>query len=138
MTEVDRACEPWNNPRRGAPAVVILVIDDQPIVAGALAESLQSAGNQVIIAGGGEEGLAVLEKMRPDAVFLDLVMPGMDGLEVLRRIRELDPGLPVVILSGWVSPEAAERARKMGVADVLSKPEALKNLVDALPRREKS
>ena len=114
--------------------MVILVIDDQPIVAGALAESLQSAGNQVIIAGGGEEGLAVLEKVRPDAVFLDLVMPGMDGLEVLRRIRERDTGLPVVILSGWVSPEAAERAKQMGVSDVLSKPEALKNLVDALAR----
>lgn len=118
--------------------MVILVIDDQPIVAGALAESLQAAGNQVVIAGGGEEGLAILEKLRADAVFLDLVMPGMDGLEVLRRIRERDPNLPVVILSGWVSPEAAERARKMGVSDVLSKPEALKNVVDALSRPGKS
>ena len=118
--------------------MVILVIDDQPIVAGALAESLQSAGNQVIIAGGGEEGLAILEKVRPDAVFLDLVMPGMDGLEVLRRIRERDAHLPVVILSGWVSPETVERARQLGVADVLSKPEALKNVVEALSRTGKS
>ena len=116
---------------------MILVIDDQPIVAGALAESLQAAGNQVIIAGGGEEGLAILEKVRPDAVFLDLVMPGMDGLEVLRRIRERDTSLPVVILSGWVSPETIERARQLGVADVLSKPEALKNVVDALSRPAK-
>lgn len=114
--------------------MVILVIDDQPIVAGALAESLQVAGNQVIIAGGGEEGLAILEKVRPDAVFLDLVMPGMDGLEVLRRIRERDTRLPVVILSGWVSPESVERARQLGVSDVLSKPEALKNAVEALSR----
>lgn len=118
--------------------MVILVIDDQPIVAGALAESLQSAGNKVILAGGGEEGLAILEKVRPDAVFLDLVMPGMDGLEVLRRIRELDAQLPVLILSGWVNAETVERARQLGVADVLSKPEALKNAVEALSRSRKS
>lgn len=118
--------------------MVILVIDDQPIVAGALAESLQSAGNEVILAGGGEEGLTILEKVRPDAVFLDLVMPGMDGLEVLRRIRELDARLPVIILSGWVNAETVERARQLGVSDVLSKPEALKNAVEALSRSRKS
>jgi CheY-like chemotaxis protein len=110
----------------------ILVIDDQPAVAAVIADGLLEAGHQVLIAIGGLEGLEVLERTRPDAVFLDLVMPDLDGVEVLRRIRARDQELPVVIISGWGSDEAIEKARALGVTEVLRKPEAVKNLASAL------
>lgn len=110
----------------------ILVIDDEPAVAGVLAEALRDDGNDVIVAGGGEEGLQVLAQNPPDAVFLDIVMPGMDGIEVLRRIRVVYPDLPVIILSGWASPGQLESARRLGVTDVLQKPVALRTLSRAL------
>lgn len=110
----------------------ILVIDDQPAVAAVIADGLLEAGHQVTIAIGGLEGLDALERMRPDVVFLDLVMPDLDGVEVLRRVRARDPELPVVVISGWGSEEAIARARALGVTEVLRKPEAVKNLASAL------
>ncbi|HXG04789.1 MAG TPA: response regulator [Candidatus Binatia bacterium] len=110
----------------------ILVIDDQPAVAAVIADGLLEAGHQVMIAIGGLEGLEVLDKRRPDAVFLDLAMPDLDGVEVLRRIRARDPDLPVVVISGWGSEEAIASARALGVTEVLRKPEAVKNLASAL------
>lgn len=110
----------------------ILVIDDEPAVSSLIAEALQRDGNDVVVAGSGEEGLAALDQTRPDAVILDIVMPGMDGIEVLRRIRRDDSGLPVVIMSGWATDERIDAARKLGVTDVVPKPIALKNLTRAV------
>ncbi len=112
----------------------ILVIDDEPVVAGVIAEALRAEGNQVNVAGDGEEGLQAIEESRPDAVFLDIVMPGMDGLEVLRRIRDKHPTLPVIVLSGWASGDEIEIARQLGATEVVSKPIAVKNLAKALAR----
>ncbi|HXG05569.1 MAG TPA: response regulator [Candidatus Binatia bacterium] len=108
------------------------MIDDQPAVAAVIADGLLEAGHQVMIAVGGVEGLDLLDKVRPDAVFLDLVMPDMDGIEVLRRIRARDRDLPVVVISGWGTEEAIRQARTLGVTEVLRKPEAVKNLASAL------
>ncbi len=110
----------------------ILVIDDQPAVAAVIADGLLEAGHQVMISVGGVEGLEILDKIRPDAVFLDLVMPDLDGVEVLRRIRARDADLPVVVISGWGTDEAIQQARALGVTEVLRKPDAVKNLAGAL------
>jgi len=114
--------------------VRILVIDDDALVARVMAEALQSEGNDVVVARGGEEGLRAIEENRPDGVFLDIVMPGMDGVEVLRHIRERAPDLPVIILTGWASERQIDEARKLGVTDIISKPVALRNLTRALSR----
>ena len=113
----------------------ILVIDDEPMVAGVVAEALQSEGYQVVVAGSGEEGLRLIETNSPDAVFLDIVMPGMDGIEVLRRIRERTRDLPVIILTGWATERQLDEVRTLGVTDVISKPVAVRNLTRALARR---
>ena len=110
----------------------ILVIDDEPLVADVIAEALRLEDNDVVVAGSGEEGLRLIVQNPPDAVFLDIVMPGMDGIQVLRAIRETHPGLPVIILSGWVSESQLEEAQRLGVTEVLSKPVPLKNLAHAL------
>lgn len=112
----------------------ILVIDDEPLVASVVAEALQNEGNQVVVAGNGVEGLRAIEADVPDAVFLDIRMPGMDGIEVLRRIRTRLPHLPVIILTGWASDTQIDEARRLGVTDVISKPVALRNLTRALAR----
>lgn len=112
----------------------ILVIDDEAAVARVIAEALENEGNEVTVAHSGEEGLEILAHRRPDAVFLDIVMPGMEGTEVLRRIRERDPHLPVIILSGWATESQTQAAWRLGATDVLQKPVALKNLAQALAR----
>ena len=112
----------------------ILVIDDEPLVADVMAEALRLEDHDVVVASSGEEGLRVIAQKPPDAVFLDIVMPGMDGIEVLRAIREGHPELPVIILSGWVSQSQPEEARRLGATDVISKPVPLENLTRALRR----
>ena len=112
----------------------VLVIDDEPLVADVIAEALRLEDNDVVVASSGEEGLRVIAQNPPDAVFLDIIMPGMDGIEVLRAIREWHLRLPVIILSGWVSPCQLEEARRLGVTDVIPKPVPLKNLARALRR----
>ena len=112
----------------------IVVIDDTPLVASVVAEALQSEGHYVVVAGSGEEGVRAIEENRPDAVFLDVVMPGMDGIEVLRRIRARVPDLQVIILTGWASDRQIDEARRLGVTDVISKPATLQNLTRALAR----
>lgn len=112
----------------------VLVIDDEPLVADVIAEALRLEGNDVVVASSGKEGLRVIAENRPDAVFLDIIMPGMDGIEVLRAIREWHLRLPVIILSGQVSQSQLEEARRLGVTEVISKPAPLNNLARALRR----
>ena len=92
----------------------ILVIDDEPRVARVMAEALQYEGHHVVVAGDGEEGLRAIEGNPPDAVFLDVAMPGMDGIEVLRRIRQRFTDLPVILLTGWASEGQIDEARRLG------------------------
>lgn len=82
----------------------ILVAGDDPSVAQALAEVLRVEGHDVLVALDGVEALNVVETTTVDGVFLDLVMPGLDGLSVLSRIRSRFPDLPVVILSSHAGP----------------------------------
>ncbi len=112
----------------------ILVVDDEPEVAKAIAEAVAREGHQVIAAASGEEALELVTRVDPDAVFLDIVMPGMDGIQVLERLREISPGLPVLILSGWASDQQIDRARELG-AEIVLKPDILKHLERALGKR---
>ena len=113
----------------------ILVVDDEPMVAALIADGLRDEGyEEIVIATSGPEGLQVIERDSPDVVFLDITMPGMDGIEVLQRIRERSPDLPVIILSGWGTDQQIEAARELGVTDVLQKPAPLKNLSQTLSR----
>ncbi|MGH7264493.1 MAG: response regulator [Candidatus Rokuibacteriota bacterium] len=114
----------------------LLVVDDQPPVAGILASALEGEGHVVRTAESGEEALRLMEQALPDAVFLDIVMPGMDGIELLRRIRRLYGELPVVVLSGWATDEQLRIAVELSVADIVHKPDVLKNLPEALAQIE--
>jgi DNA-binding response OmpR family regulator len=110
----------------------ILVVDDDPSVAQVLAEALRFEGHDVLVALDGAEAVNVVETTSVDGVFLDLVMPGLDGLSVLSRIRSRLPDLPVVILSAHAESEATHRARELGATDILTKPSGLRNLTEML------
>lgn len=109
----------------------ILIVDDELRVADLLAESVRIQGHEALVAGSGPEGLTLL-RHRPDAVFLDIVMPEMNGIEVLRRIRETHRDLPVIIITGRASPEQVDEARRLGITECIEKPFILKQINHAL------
>jgi len=101
----------------------ILLVDDEPALRELLRVTFEGASIEVVEAGSGEEALALLGGDLPDAVVLDLRMPGIDGAELCRRLRrdEETRDLPIVVLSGGDEAEL-ERARKAGANDVIAKP----------------
>lgn len=112
----------------------ILIVDDEAHVANVLAESVRLQGHDALVSMSGEEGLALLDQEHPDAVFLDIVMPGMGGLEVLRRLRAKDSALPVIVITGHASPAQIDEAKRLGVTDCIQKPFVLNQLNRALER----
>jgi two-component system, NtrC family, nitrogen regulation response regulator NtrX len=108
---------------------LILVVDDEARVRSSVRAILEDEGYAVIEAAAGAEGLAKAAGERPDAVLIDVWMPGMDGLELLAGIRAQDPDLPVVVMSGHGSIEAAVKAAKLGAFDFLEKPLSLDRLL---------
>jgi DNA-binding response OmpR family regulator len=112
----------------------ILIIDDERAVAHALADALRLEGHVPAVAHSLSESLAAIDAETPEAVFLDLVMPGLSGVDVLRRIREHHPALPVVVVTGQTEPIELDELRELGVTDIVEKPWALKQLGEALDR----
>ena len=110
----------------------ILIVDDEVNVANLLAESVKVQGHEAVVAVSGAEGLTLLQEKPPDAVFLDIVMPEMSGIEVLRQIRVTHPALPVIVITGIASPKQIEEVRRLGVTEVIEKPFVLRHLEEAL------
>ena len=109
----------------------ILVIDDELAIVDIVTEALESEDFQVIGANNGVEGLERLHKENPDLVILDVLMPGMDGWEVLRRI-EADPataGVPVIMLTALGSDEDILRGLEEGAVEYITKPFHLQDLI---------
>lgn len=100
----------------------ILLIDDDPNTVATIQMGLQSRGYEVMDALNGQEGLAKCEEWKPDLVLLDLKMPEIDGIEVLKRLKQSQPELPVVILTGYGTVKTAVKAMKEGAYDYLCKP----------------
>ncbi len=100
----------------------VLVIEDDDGAREALREYLTAAGYRVRLARDGGEALAAIAASESDAVLLDLVIPEPDGFEVLRRVRERDPRVPVIVMSGLSEAEDVVRAMKLGANDYLPKP----------------
>ncbi len=106
----------------GRAAFRLLVVDDELIVRDSLKEWLQDAGFTVDMAGSGEEALARLAQTPFDVMLLDIKMPGMDGVEVLRRAKEAHPDLTVIMITAYATVDTAVEAMKIGAQDYLIKP----------------
>jgi len=111
----------------------VLIVDDERTLARAIKAFLTESGYEAEVAGDAEQALRLLETMRPDVVFSDVRLPGMNGIDLLRKIREFDPAIPVVIMTAHGTIEGAVEAVKLGAFDYLKKPvdlEELKLLAD--------
>ena len=111
----------------------VLIVDDERTLARAVKAFLAEAGYEAEVAGDAEQALRMLETLRPDVVFSDVRLPGMNGIDLLKRIREFDAGIPVVIMTAHGTIEGAVEAVKLGAFDYLKKPvdlEELKLLAD--------
>jgi two-component system nitrogen regulation response regulator NtrX len=110
----------------------VLVIDDEAGIRDSLRMTLEYEGYEFIGASTGQEGLALAEREAPDLVMLDVKMPGMDGLEVLDRLRGLYDTLPVVVISGHGTISTAVDATKRGAFDFIEKPFASERVLVSL------
>jgi len=99
----------------------VLVVDDEPDMLENFTRILRRAGYRCLTASDGERGLALLESERPDLLVTDLKMPGIDGMELLRQARELDPALASIVITAFATIESAVAAIKEGAFDYLPK-----------------
>lgn len=125
----------WLLPTGGGGIVArILVVDDLSLMRMRIRESLLEAGHQVVEA---TEGVDAVEKYRsthPDAVFMDLKMPDMSGIDALKQIREYDPTARITLLTGDAQREIVEDAKKNGAIDFVLKPFTHQRLLDAVTK----
>jgi excisionase family DNA binding protein len=115
-----------------AEAPVVLIVDDDPRLREYVRVNLEMEGYSVREAGDAEQGLSVLEESTPDLVLLDVMMPGVDGWEMLRRVQERHGvgAIPVIMFSGKVDELAAEEAASRGAQGFVGKPFSPQDLVD--------
>ncbi len=100
----------------------VLIVDDEEAIRSTMKMMFEYEGYDCVVAAGGEAGLKIAERERPDLIFLDIKMPQMDGLEVLKSLKSVDGSPPVVILSGHGTVRTAVEATKLGAFDFIEKP----------------
>ncbi len=113
-------------------AIKVVLVDDDAEVLKPLIRHLEESGFQVLTAADGLKGLELASSANPNVVLTDIGMPGMDGLELCRRLHETRPSLPVVLMSGWASDVDHEHARVSGASGVVAKPFSLFAVRDLL------
>lgn len=104
------------------PKSKILIIDDEPNVCQFIGEFLEFKGYEISSAYSGEKALALLGDNSFDLILLDLIMPGMNGLEVLEEIKRTEKDIPIIIVTGVKDKKVAADALKMGAIDFITKP----------------
>ena len=104
----------------------ILVVDDEVEACNVLEEFLSSKGHEVYTALDGPTALKEVQKVKPHMVLLDMIMPGMGGVDVLKKIKELDPHISVVMVTVVADQEQAKKTLELGAFDYITKPVDLK------------
>ena len=118
----------------------VLIVDDEKNIRLTLSQALEILKVGADTAANGEEALAKLKEKEFDLILLDLKMPGMDGMEVLRRVREIRPDIRIIIITAYGTIESAVEAMKLGAVDFIQKPfspEEIRELVSRVTDREK-
>lgn len=110
----------------------ILVVDDEFDIREMIETGLELDGYRVLTVDGGEQAIAVFVSQSVDLVISDIKMPSMDGVEMLARLRELAPMLPVIVASGYLAPETLEKCMALGGVTLVRKPFAFRQLAEAV------
>lgn len=115
----------------GQAGSIVLVVDDSPGTLGMLSLALETAGYTVLVAQSGAAALALMERVTPDIVLMDAVMPGMDGFETCERLKrsQMNTAVPVLFMTGLTDTEHVVRALDAGGVDYMTKPIAPAELV---------
>ena len=107
----------------------VLIIDDEEAIRSSLKMIFEYEGYEVVLAANGEAGLKIAERETPDLIFLDIKMAGMDGMEVLKRLKEADDPVPVIMISGHGDVATAFSASKLGAFGFVEKPFTVEQLM---------
>jgi CheY-like chemotaxis protein len=121
----------------GAPepsGLKVLAVDDQQVILDLISAMGQSLGYEVRTAPTGEAGLDLVRREAFDLILTDLALPGLSGLEVARQAREIRPGVPVILVTGWASNLDQAELERAGVAEVLYKPFRIEQLTESVRR----
>ena len=108
----------------------ILVVDDEPDFLEIITTRLTANDYEVVTASNGDEALDRIKTAKPDVVLLDILMPGMNGLEVLRKIRKMDSKLPVYMVTAFSTDERFKMANKLGASGFIVKTNDLAKEID--------
>jgi DNA-binding NtrC family response regulator len=112
----------------------LMVIDDEPIVCKRLKQILEKAGYEVAVFNEGESALQELDRLPYDIIVTDLKMEGVDGMKILETAREKNPGVKVIMITGFAEMETAKEAFKKGVFDFVSKPVEVQTIKQVVSR----
>ncbi len=118
-----------SEPSKAEPEARLVVVDDEPNIRELLAASLRFAGFDVVAAESGEEAVRAVDRHRPDLLVLDVMMPGMDGFEVVRRLRSAGRAMPVLFLTARDGTEDKITGLTLGGDDYVTKPFSLEELI---------
>src|SRR5580704_15758366 len=112
----------------------VLVVDDEDLTLRTVSRGLRQEGFEVFTAASGEDALTVFAEEKPDLTLLDIVLPGIDGVEVLRRMKEANPAAIILMMSAYHLVDRAVEAMKLGAYDYLIKPFHLADMIATMHR----
>ena len=112
--------------------IKVLLVDDEKEFINTLSERIIMRGFKSDVALTGEEALKILDNYTPDVMVVDLKMPGIGGMDVLRRVKETNPEIQVIMLTGHGSKDDEADARRFGVSDYLQKPVGIDMLIQSI------
>ena len=117
--------------------IKVLLVDDEEDFVQALSERMEMRDLESDVALNGEQAMKIVEDDMPDVMVLDLKMPGIDGMEVLRRVRKAYPKVQVIMLTGHGSEKDEKEARRLGVFEYLQKPAGIDTIVKTIKKAYK-
>ncbi len=112
----------------------ILIVDDEALTLRTIGRALQAEGYEVLSAASGEDALKLIAEEKPDLALLDVVLPGINGIEVLRQAKKISPAMIVVMMSAYHMVDRAVEAMKLGAYDYLIKPFHIADMVNTIQR----
>lgn len=120
--------------KKGSLVIVkkLLIVDDQQGIRLLLNEVFKREGYETFLAANGIEALDIAERIKPDGVLLDMKIPGMDGIEILKRLKSKMPDVPVVMMTAYGELDLIQEAMKLGAAHYFTKPFDIYEVRDAV------